>query len=167
MKRTLPVLFGTILLVGFACTKKPAVMPPSQPPTQDVGTVAGQKQVNITIATVGGNCVIFDPGDVYLKKNVDKIKWCIEYRCSNNGIRVIIDDFKDAKTGPVTKRNPFGDHSDRDNTFDFGPLNSGGSDCTKLSGLSTITGRYYYRIFVLSDDGRVIASQDPGVIIGD
>jgi len=166
MKRTLPVLFATILLVGFACTKKPAVIPPGPPPTQGGGTVAGQKQVNIIIDTVGGNCVIFDPGDVYLKRNVDKIKWCIEYRCSDRVI-VIVDDFKDSKTGPVTKRNPFGDHSDRDNTFDFGPLNPGGSDCTKLSGLSTITGRYYYRIIVLSADGRVIASQDPGVIIGD
>src|SRR5689334_7204442 len=102
MKRTLPVLFGTILLVGFACTKKPAVIPPS-PPTQGGGSVAGQRQVNITIDMVGGKCVIFDPGDVYLKKNVDKIKWCIEYKCSEHGVTVIIDDFKDSKTGTVTK----------------------------------------------------------------
>jgi len=116
---------------------------------------------------VNGICVIFDPGDVYLKKNQDKVKWCIDYKCSEHRVTVIIDDFKNQKNGPVTMRNPFGNHSDRDNTFDFGPLNPGGSDCNKVSGLSTISGRYFYRVLVLSDDGRVIASLDPGVIIGD
>ena len=169
MKRTLPVLLGITLLFVFACTRRPKVTPPttSHNPPSSQGVVPNQKEVRITIDTVNGGCMIFDPGDVYLKKNQDKIKWCVEYQCSARGVTVIIDDFKDQKSGPVKMRNPFGNHSDRDNTFDFGPLDPGGSDCNKVSGLPTINGRYFYRILVLGADGRVLASQDPGVIIGD
>ena len=156
------------LLFVFGCTRRPAVAPPAshdQPPPQ--ATVANEKEVRLTIETVNGSCVIFDPGDVYLKRNQEKIKWCVVYKCATGRVTVIIDDFKDQKSGPVTMRNPFGNHSDRDNAFDFGPLDPGGSDCNKVTGLSDVAGRYYYRILVLATDGRVLASLDPGVIIGD
>ena len=168
MNRTLRVLLGIAVMFGFACTRHAAVTPPtSHNPPPSPGTAASQKDVKITLQTVGGTCIILDPGDIYLEKNKDKIKWCVEYKCAAAGVTVIIDDFKDSKSGPVTKRNPFESHSDRDNTFDFGPLSSGGTDCTKVTGLASIKGHFYYRIVVLSPDGTVLASADPGVIIGD
>lgn len=167
MKRTLTILVGTILLFVFACTKKPAVSPPPPQPPPHGGPGPNEKEVKVTVDTVNGICVIFDPGDVYLKRNQDKIKWCIEYKCSVRGVTIIIDDFKDQKSGPATSRNPFGDHSDKNNSFDFGPLDPLGSDCNKVGGTSSVSGRYYYRILVIGSDGKVLASQDPGVIIGD
>ncbi|HSB08334.1 MAG TPA: hypothetical protein VLM38_02400 [Blastocatellia bacterium] len=169
MKRTLTFLFGITLLLVFACARRANVNPtPSQPPDASQGAAANEKEVKLTIATVNGKCVIVDPGDVLLSVNKDKIKWCIEYSCSlGTTVIVIVDDFKNEKSGPATFRNPFGNHSDRDNTFDFGPFSTAGSDCTKVSGLATVKGHYFYRILVLkAADGQVLASLDPGVIIG-
>jgi len=169
MRRTLPVLFGMLVLFGFGCTRHAAVTPSSNPgDPSSQGTAVTPKEVRITIDTINGVCVIIDPGDVILsRRNQDRIKWCVEYRCAARGVMVIVDDFKDSKNGPATKRNPFGNHSDRDNAFDFGPLDPGGRDCNKVTGLATINGRYSYRILVLGADGSVLAFLDPGVIIGD
>lgn len=170
MRRSLSILFGILVLFGFACTRHAAVTTPSTShnPPPSPGTAVSQKDVKITIQTVGAACVILDPGDVYLDKGKDKIKWCVEYRCAAHGVMVVIDDFRDSKDiQKVIKRNPFEDHSDRFNTFDFGPLDPGGTDCTKVSGLATIKGHYYYRILVLGPDGTVLTWIDPGVIIGD
>jgi len=170
MRRTLSVLFGILVLFGFGCARHAAVTPSSNSsnPSQSQGTVPTPKEVKITIDIVTGVCVIIDPGDVVLsRKNQDRIKWCVEYKCAASGVMVIVDDFKDSKNTPVTKRNPFGNHSDRDNAFDFGPLDTNGRDCNKVTGLATVNGRYSYRILVLGADGSVLASLDPGVIIGD
>jgi hypothetical protein len=165
MKRTLPVLLAITFLFVLACTRHAAVSTPgtNHNPPSSQSSVVNQKNVNIIISTVNGTCVILDPGDILLTKNQDKIKWCVDYRCSDTGVRVMVDDFRDSKdVQKVMKRNPFGNHSDGDNTFDFA-----GSDCNKVTGLATISGHYYYRILVLRTDGSVLASLDPGVIIGD
>lgn len=161
MKRTLPVLFAIAILFGFACTRHAAVTPHNPPPSQGAGLTP--KAVNISIKTVNGACVILDPGDIFLSVGKDKIKWCVDYGCSETGVRIIVDDFKDSKdVQKVKNRNPFGNHSDADNVFDFT-----GSDCNKVTGLATVKGNYFYRILVLRSDGSVLASLDPGVIIGD
>jgi hypothetical protein len=75
-----------------------------------------------------------------------------------------MDDFLDKA---INRRNPFGAHSASDNTFEYGPLNAGPSNCNKISKVPTITGTYKYRITVVARDGTTIAQLDPGVIIGD
>jgi hypothetical protein len=173
MKRSLSIMFTVAVLLVFACKQKPVVTPGTSPtisPAEQIAAAPNQKNVTITIEKVNGVCTIFDPGDIYLSVNKHKIKWCVDYKCPDvEGVIVVIDDFKDQNQKDLqpTRRNPFGDHSDRDNTFDFGPLGPNGSDCTKVSGLATIKGHYFYRIMVIGPGGALVASKDPGVIIGD
>ncbi|MFY9609093.1 MAG: hypothetical protein WAU45_10835 [Blastocatellia bacterium] len=155
MKKLLPVsvtlLFALLGLHGGA-------------PEADSATAVVDKTVTITISSESGVCTIADPGNVTLKKNTDKIRWCVVYKCGTNGVRVVMDDFQDKA---LNRRNPFATHSASDNTFEYGPLNAGPSNCNKTSKISTVTGTYKYRITVVAPDGTAIAQIDPGVIITD
>ena len=156
MKRFLPVLFAALLFAFFGLG--------GLAPQADSATQAVNKTVTITISSASGVCTITDPGNVTLKKNTDKIRWCVDYKCAPTGVRVVMDDFHDKA---INRRNPFGSHSASDNTFEYGPLNAGPINCDKTSKVGTITGTYKYRITVVAGDGSTIAQIDPGVIIGD
>lgn len=156
MKRFLPVFLAATLIAFFGLG--------GLAPQADSATQAVNKTVTITISSDSGVCTITDPGNVTLKRNIDKIKWCVVYKCAPIGVRVVMDDFHD---NALNRRNPFGSHSASDNTFEYGPLNAGSSNCNKTSKVGTITGTYKYRITVVAGDGSTIAQIDPGVIIGD
>jgi hypothetical protein len=158
MKRTLWIWFALTVLFAFACKEPRAVQP---------GGNLSNKSVTITISSAYVGCGIGKPSQdpIQLKKNQQKIKWCVTYNCQANQATVVFDDFHTLDSPSV--RNPFGDHSDAQNTFTFGPFNSGGRDCDKLSGFATITGAFKYRIRVIGPTGTVLAEMDPGVIITD
>jgi hypothetical protein len=158
MKRTQWIWFTLTLLFFLACKEHPVAQPAGK---------LSSKSVTITISSAAVGCAIGKPSQdpIRLKKNQDKIKWCVVYNCQANQATVVFDDFHTLDTTPV--RNPFGNHSDAENTFTFGPLNSGGRDCDKLSGFGSITGAFKYRIRVIGPTGTVLAEMDPGVIITD
>ncbi|HSF23269.1 MAG TPA: hypothetical protein VLE20_03505 [Blastocatellia bacterium] len=168
MKRALFIAVAVSFLFALACKQPGKVSTyPGPSPTPPQTVESDEKLVTIRIITFGGRAVIVDPGDVDLKKNRQKAKWCVRYEGPVNQARIVVDDFRDTKGTPPGSRNPFGDHSGADNVFDFGPFNAGGEDCTKLSKVGTTSGYYYYRIIVLAADGKVLAERDPGVIIAD
>jgi hypothetical protein len=158
MKRVLLAPLAVIVFCAFSCKWRAAADPTSQ---------LAQKTVTITINNdSSGRCVISDPvpDPVRLRKNQDKIKWCIVYDCRLSAVRVVIDDFHD---NALNRVNPFGNHSAADNAFGFGPLNPGGRDCDKTSKAGTTTGTYKYRITLIGPDGSMIAQKDPGAVIAD
>ncbi|HXG91725.1 MAG TPA: hypothetical protein VNN73_05065 [Blastocatellia bacterium] len=128
---------------------------------------AGQeKKVTITINDDGaGGCKItVDPSEVKIsKKNKDTIKWCVDNTSSAaKDATVTVFDFVD-KNDPG-KKNPFGDGSPTDNTFD---ISSDKYDCkvkTKDAAKGEVGVKYEYKVSV-KVGGTEKCKLDPQVII--
>ncbi len=176
MKRALSIALAVGFLFAFACNQPGKVsthpgqsgqgkMYSGPDPTQTLG--ANEKGAAIKVITLSGDgkCRILDPGEIELKKGVEKVSFITVYYGPYSGVTVIIDDFRDLKESPPKFRNPFGDHSDAQNRFSFGPLDSGKPSTPLKSKEGTTEGYYYYRIIVLGRDGVVLCERDPGVII--
>ena len=108
-----------------------------------------------------GRCLIEDPGSITLwKKNKEKITWCVVNTCqaASQG-NVIIDYFREI--GDPNKKNPFGDGSPGDNTFNI-PYSDFNCEVKTKEGMSG--GRYKYNISIKAG-GTERGSLDPEVII--
>ncbi|HLG15746.1 MAG TPA: hypothetical protein VJH03_14765 [Blastocatellia bacterium] len=172
MKRSLALGILTVAL-AFACKSKDGLSANgnnSLSKNANESAALIEKDVTITITddpANPGKCKIAlpVPDPVKLKRNQDKVKWCIVYNCRAKGATVTLDNFQN--TGDPAIKNPFGDNSDADNRFVFSGLDPGKKDCDKSSKLATgAIALYKYRIRVTGPGGELLGELDPGVEIG-
>jgi hypothetical protein len=186
MKRSIVVLLALTALLAFACkpqdtsngngngngntaNNNKTVSNANNNNSGGEGIAAGtEKSVTITIAddpASPGKCIIsLAPDPVRLSKaNKDKIKWCIvNNSTSASGATVTIGGFTDqANPG---KKNPFGDGSEAENTFDITSANYNCSIKTKDATSGEVGVTYKYNITV-KVSGTEKCKLDPQVII--
>jgi hypothetical protein len=131
-----------------------------------------EKEVRITITADPADptkCIIAMPvpDPVVLKKDKDKIKWCIVYEGKVEGASVVLSDFKEKVYGSL--RNPFGNNSGSENKFEIGPLKGGDRNCNITSKEATgpVGTTYKYTIQVVASGGKVVGELDPEVVISE